>query len=47
MSGCDILNEAASLRSSFQMVSIFKTPCLWPEMHNAVIHTLQCNAMQG
>lgn len=42
MSGCDILNEAALLHSSSQMASIFKTPCLLPELHNAVIHTQQC-----
>lgn len=42
MPGCDILNEAALLHSSSQMVSIFKTPCLVPELHNAVIHTQQC-----
>lgn len=41
MSGWNNLNEAALLRSSSQMVSIFKTPCLLPELHNAVIHTLQ------
>lgn len=44
MSGCDILNEAALLLSSSQMASIFKTPCLLPELHNAAIHTLQRNA---
>lgn len=42
MSGCDILNEAALLHSSSQMASIFKTPCLLPELHNAVIHARQC-----
>lgn len=45
MSGCDILNEAASPHSSSQMVSIFKTPCLSPELHNAVM--LQCKAGGG
>lgn len=42
MSGCDILNEAALLHSSSQMASIFKTPCLLPELHNAVIRAQQC-----